>query len=413
MSNTSTSGRTTGRTAADRTNGVLPAEDIPDLMVDVRRHLHRFPEIGLHEYETSRYIRLLLERNGLEVQRPLARTGLFVDVVGTHPGPVAAWRADIDALPIQDAKSAPYASTVPGVAHLCGHDAHTAIAVGVALKAAARRDELHGTVRVFFQPNEEGMPSGAPLMIRDGVLEGVSAVFAHHVDPTLPTGRFGLITGPATASADRFRVTVSAPSTGHSARPHQAVDSIWVVSQIMNSMYQLIGRRTDARDAAVLSICRIHGGEAYNVIPDRVEFGGTLRCTRREDRSRIKDLMVEVADSVARIHGATVELDFDRGAPPVMNDAELVDIAAAAIRSVAGSDAVVDLPQPSMGAEDFAHYLEHIPGLLIRAGTSNGPETSRPLHDAAFDIDESSLSPASDVAVAVLASYLSVQASAD
>jgi amidohydrolase len=407
MSKSTTSGRIARKSAAGQTNGSPSNGHIPEIMVDVRRQLHRHPELGLHEYETSRYIRELLERHGLHVHRPLARTGLYVDIVGGHPGPMAAWRADIDALPIQDAKSTPYASTVSGVAHLCGHDAHTAIAVGVALIAAARRDDLHGTLRVFFQPNEEGMPSGAPLMIRDGVLEGVSAVFAGHVDPTLPTGRFGLIVGPATASADRFRVTVSAPSTGHSARPHQSTDTIWIVNQIMSSVYQLIGRRTDARNAAVVSICRIHGGEAYNVIPDVVEFGGTLRCTLHEDRARIKDLMVDVANSVARLHGATVELDFDRGAPPVVNDPELVYLAERTITELYGPDAVFEIPTPSMGAEDFAHYLEHIPGLMIRVGTADGPETSRALHDAWFDVDERALHPAAELAVAVLVRYLS------
>ncbi len=406
MSKSKTPASVASHSAARRTNGSLPIEKIPDLMVDVRRHLHRHPELGLHEYNTSRYIRELLERYGLHVHRPLARTGMYVDVEGTKPGPIVAWRADIDALPIQDAKTTPYASTVAGIAHLCGHDAHTAIAVGVALIAAARRDDLHGTIRVFFQPNEEGMPSGAPLMIRDGVLEGVSAAFAHHVDPTLPTGRFGLISGPATASADRFRISVSAPTTGHSARPHQAVDTIWIVNQIMASMYQLIGRRTDARNAAVMSICMIHGGEAYNVIPDRVEFGGTLRCTEPDDRVRIKNLMAETADSFARVHGATVELDFDRGAPPVMNDPDLVRLASGVIADLYGSEAVVNIPEPSMGAEDFAHYLDHVPGLLIRVGTANGEETSRALHDARFDLDEQALHPAATVAVETLSRYL-------
>lgn len=410
MSKAKTAGGLASKSAAMQTNGSLSIEDIPDLMVDVRRHLHRNPELGLHEYNTSRYIREVLESSGLRVHRPLARTGLYVDIEGAHPGPVAAWRADIDALPIQDAKAVPYASSVAGIAHLCGHDVHTAIAVGVALTAAARRDELHGTVRVFFQPNEEGMPSGAPLMIRDGVLEGVSAVFAHHVDPTLPTGRFGLITGAATASADRFRVSVYAPSTGHSARPHQSADTIWIVNQIMTAMYQLIGRRTDARNAAVMSICLIRAGEAYNVIPDHVEFGGTLRCTVREDRARIKDLMAETADSIARLHGATVQIDFDRGAPPVMNDPELVRLADQAVTETFGPDAVFHIPVPSMGAEDFAHYLDHVPGLLIRAGTANGPETSWPLHDSRFDVDETALHPAAEVAVAILARYLSMKA---
>ncbi|MFT4605835.1 MAG: amidohydrolase, partial [Rhodothermales bacterium] len=172
-------------------------------LVALRRHLHAHPELGLHEFETSRFIREVLERHGLTVVGPLARTGLYVDIVGDLPGPMAAYRADIDALPIHDRKDVPYKSRNEGVAHLCGHDAHTTIGIGAALLLNARRGQLKGTVRVFFQPNEEGIPSGSPLMIRDGVMEGVDTVLASHVDPTVQVGRFGLITGAATASADR------------------------------------------------------------------------------------------------------------------------------------------------------------------------------------------------------------------
>ncbi|MFT5144127.1 MAG: amidohydrolase [Thalassolituus oleivorans] len=382
------------------------ADSFENLLSRIRRHLHRHPELGLHEYETSRFIREVLERHGLVVVGPLARTGLYTDIVGDLPGPMVAYRADIDALPIQDQKTVPYKSVHEGVAHLCGHDAHTTIAIGTALLLSQRREQLKGTVRIFFQPNEEGMPSGAPLMIRDGVLAGVSAAFASHVDPTLPVGRFGLITGAATASADRFWVTVSGPSTGHSARPHQGVDTVWVANQIMSTLYQVVGRRTDSRHGTIIAICRLRAGDAYNVIPQHVEFGGTYRCTFHEDRATIQTLITESALRIAAQFGATVELGFDDGAPPVMNDGALVELTRRSVTKLYGKKAVFDIPIGSMGAEDFAHYLTHVPGMLLRVGTSSGPETSHVLHDSCFDVDEKALGLSARLMAQVLSEYL-------
>jgi amidohydrolase len=371
-------------------------------LVALRRHLHAHPELGLHEFETSRFIREVLERHGLTVVGPLARTGLYVDIVGDLPGPMAAYRADIDALPIHDRKDVPYKSRNEGVAHLCGHDAHTTIGIGAALLLNARRGQLKGTVRVFFQPNEEGIPSGSPLMIRDGVMEGVDTVLASHVDPTVQVGRFGLITGAATASADRFRVIISGPSTGHSARPHQCVDTVWLATQIMSTIYQLAGRRTDARNASVIAICRLRAGDAYNVIPQDVEFGGTYRCLVHPDRALIRDLITETAERIAAQFHATVKVDFDNGSPPVMNDAKVVARVRQTLTGLYGEESIFDVPAPSMGAEDFAHYLDHAPGMLLRVGTSSSPDTSNVLHDSCFDIDEAALGLAARLVAKVM-----------
>ena len=370
-------------------------EQLSRLLVRVRRHLHRNPELGLHEFKTSRFIREVLETHGLTVVGPLAETGLYTDIVGHHHGPTVAYRADIDALPIQDQKRVAYKSINKGIAHLCGHDAHTAMAIGVAVYLDHHRDQIHGTVRVFFQPNEEGIPSGAPLMVRDGVLEGVDAVFASHVDPTVEAGRFGLMNGAVTASADRFRVRVVAGSTGHSARPHQATDPIWIATQIISDMYKMLGRISDPRKPAVIAICRMHAGEAYNVIPDEAEFGGTFRCTANEDREVFKGRIEQTAKYVGEGHGARVEVDFDLGSPPVVNDSNLVSVLREIILEEHGPEAVYDIPVPSMGAEDFAHYLEHVPGMLIRIGTCSSPDTAYVLHDSRFDIEEDVLAPAS------------------
>lgn len=365
------------------------------LLTRVRRHLHANPELGLHEFNTYKFIRAVLETHGLTVIGPLAETGLYVDIEGDHPGPTVGYRADIDALPIQDQKSVAYKSSIDGIAHLCGHDAHTAMAIGVAVYLDHHRDRIHGTVRVFFQPNEEGIPSGAPLMIRDGVLDGVSAVYAAHVDPTVESGKYGLVTGPITASADRFRVRVLAGSTGHSARPHQATDPIWIATQIMADLYQMLGRISDPRKPAVIAICRMRGGEAYNVIPDEAEFGGTFRCTANEDRVVFKQQIERTAKYVGEGHGARVEVEFDLGSPPVINDGELIDVIRETITEERGNEAIFDIPVPSMGAEDFAHYLDRVPGALIRIGTCDSPDTAHVLHDSRFDIDETAMAPAS------------------
>ena len=381
-------------------------DDLPEsfarLLVAVRRHLHKHPEVGFEEFGTYRFLRETLERYGLEVQGPLAGTGLYTDVRGAREGPHLGYRADIDALPIQEANQVSYASQHPGVAHLCGHDAHTTVGVGVALLLRALRERLRGTVRVFFQPNEEGTPSGAPLMIRDGVLDGLEAVYAIHVDPALAAGKYGLIRGAATASADRFRIRVRTDSTGHSARPYDTVDTIWVATQIASALYPLASRVTDVRDGAVLTICRFHGGEAYNVIPAEVEMGGTLRCVSNDDRALLRRYIVQIAQQTSALYGASAEVDYDDGAPPVINDAALVRHVGETVRALYGRSAIYAIPRPSMGAEDFAHYLKQVPGALVRVGTSSSPQTSYPLHDAKFDLDERILVPTARLMTAVL-----------
>lgn len=381
-------------------------ENFSPFLVAIRRHLHQYPELGLQEYETSRFVRQILSEYGLSVSTPFAGTGLAVDIKGDFPGPKIAYRADLDALPIQDTKEVSYASSVSNVAHLCGHDAHTTIAIGVALLLSRLRHLIHGSVRVFFQPNEEGIPSGAPLMIEDGILDRVEAAFCIHVDPTLHVGTYGLKAGAITASADRFRIRVHGPTTGHSARPHQSTDTVWIANQIMNSLYQLVGRVTDSRNSAIITITRLRGGEAYNVIPAEVEFGGTFRCIEHGTRKTLGRQITATSNHIAEMYGARVDVQVGDGAPPVRNDENLVQIARTVLEARLGSHAIYEVPVPSMGAEDFAHYLKEIPGMLLRVGTSSGTSTSFPLHDSCFDIDEIALEQTSGLMAAILISAL-------
>jgi amidohydrolase len=298
----------------------------------------------------------------------------------------------MDALPAADAKDVPYASTRSGVAHLCGHDAHMAIACGVLLELKDRRDELAGRVRVFFQPNEERPPSGAPRMISEGVLEGLDAVFAVHVDPTLSVGRFGVRVGAITAACSPFVVRItSGKAGGHSARPHEGVDTVWLATQILTQCYQLAGRVTDARMSSVLTVCRFQAGEALNVVPDEVEFGGMLRSADAETFAHLRDKMRRVAGSMGALYGADVSVDFIDRLPAVVNTASEVAVVRDAATTLFGADSVRELAMPSMGGEDFAFYLEHVPGAMVRVGSASGPETRYPLHNSRFDIDEAAL----------------------
>lgn len=381
------------------------------LLIAIRRHLHMNPEVGMREHGTSQFIRTTLEGYGLDVKGPVAGTGLYVDIEGTADtvdgdNHLVGYRADIDALPASDQKHVPYRSQTPGVAHLCGHDAHTSVGIGVALVLNQMRDRIPGTVRVFFQPNEEGLPSGAPLMIRSGVLDGLEAVYGIHVDPTLDVGRYGLITGPVTAASDRFDVYVRQDGTGHSARPHEGADTVWIANQIMNQYYQLTGRITDARNPAVLTICKMEGGEAHNVIPETARFGGTLRSVNQGDRETIRSNMRRIAEQFGDMYEASVELAFEDGAPPVMNDEGAVRNVAVSVSEMFGEKAIYKIPQTSMGGEDFAYYLQELPGAFIRVGTSSGRKTSFPLHHHHFDIDERPLAPTARLMATVLINHL-------
>ncbi len=386
----------------------LFADAILEGLTSIRRHLHQTPEVGFQEVRTSAYVRQMLENFGLSPSAPMANTGMYVDIVGDLPGPHIAYRADMDALPTYDRKEVPYRSRVPGVAHLCGHDAHTTVALGVALALNQNRSQLHGRVRVFFQPNEEGVPSGAPEMIKAGVLEGVRAAYCIHVDPTLPVGTYGLASGAVTAAADRFQVKIIAPTSGHSARPHQAVDTVWIATMIAQHIYQLVGRVSDPRNDSIITICKFEGGDAINVIPSQVSFGGTVRCTAPEDRQLLQRKIYAASEAIAREHGARVELDYDFGAPAVVNDPELTVHMRHTVTDLYGAGSVFEIPRPSMGAEDFAHYLDLVPGMLVRVGTGSGPETRYPLHDSRFDIDEKSMPLAVQLMTTALLNHPSV-----
>ncbi|MEX0929707.1 MAG: amidohydrolase [Balneolales bacterium] len=368
------------------------ARGINKELINFRRRLHHNPETGWKEYETSRAIRNLLQADGITVHTFSDHAGLYTDISGPEKEPVVAYRADMDALPIHDDKQVTYSSRVSGFGHMCGHDVHTTIAAGIARLLHARADRLKGTVRIFWQPAEELSPGGALQMIKDCVLDRVEGIYALHCDPTLESGKFKLKSGAETASFDMFKITVNAPETTHSARPHTGKDTVWIANQIAQNLYQLPGRYSDSRDPAVLAICTFHGGEAFNVIPKKVVFGGTVRTSWEEDRDLFREQIQKIGRHAQYLYDTEINVEINRGAPAVINNGNFYKFADAAIAGQIGRQNTKKSRQ-SMGAEDFAYFSQKVPALYVRMGTSCSPETSHPLHSSLFDVDESVIAP--------------------
>jgi amidohydrolase len=362
----------------------------PDL-VAWRRHLHRHPELSYQEAETAAFVRERLAALGLEPSAPMAGgTGLTCLVRGREDGPTVALRADMDALPILEASETPYVSTRPGVAHLCGHDAHTTMLLGAAALLARHRP-ARGNVKLLFQPAEEG-GAGARRMIADGALEGpaVEAIYALHVDPRIATGRTGVVLGPANAAADTVEIEVIGEG-GHAAYPHLAVDAIPVAAQVVTALQHVVSRHTDPLTPLVLTIGTIHGGFASNVIAPSVTMRATVRSFDPELRQRLPGLIERVVQGVVAAHGATARIDYTFGYPPTVNDPALLPVYESAVAAVVG-EGRNSVMAPTMGAEDFAYYAERVPGMIGRLGVRNEAlGFVHPLHHPRFDLDEDAL----------------------
>lgn len=367
------------------------AENIGEELIKLRRNLHQYPELGWNENETSGKISKKLAEAGLKSSNGLAGYGLYTDI-GNDNGRMVAYRADMDALPIQDQKQVPYASKVPGCAHMCGHDVHSSIALGVAKVLSRFSDELQGRVRVLWQPAEETQPSGAPEMISAGVLDGVGAIYGVHCDPNLKAGMLSIKRGAETAAFDSFIITVKSDSTTHSARPHMGTDTIWIANQIIQNLYQFIGRITDVLRPTTISICTFHAGEALNVIPNSVEFGGTIRTVSDDKRESIRTYVKSLIGSMQSLYDVQIDIRFGMGAPPVVNDDRLFDHAVQLINHQLGKNRFIDREQ-SMGAEDFSFYTRIVPSLFVRVGSSGSQQTAYPLHSSLFDVDERMMVP--------------------
>jgi amidohydrolase len=355
-------------------------------MIALRRHLHAHPELSHREYQTAGLVASELSAAGLRPRLLPAANGVICDV--GEGDRVVALRADLDALPLQDVKDVEYRSTVPGATHACGHDVHTAVLLwaGRALVKLAEQGALPGRVRLLFQPAEEAMPSGAPEVISAGGLKDVAAIFSLHCAPRFATGEVGVRSGPFTAATDKVEVTLTGPG-GHTARPQLTVDLVHALGRLVVDVPALLGRRVDPRAGISMVFGSVHAGEAPNAIPASGTAHGTVRALSREAWREAPDLITNLIENVVAGTGARAETTYTRGVPPVINDRMATAVIAGAARSALSSGRVTEA-EVSMGGEDFAFYLEHIPGAMIRLGTGIAGAEPMDIHQATFDVDE-------------------------
>ena len=363
-------------------------------LIEFRRDLHMHPELANAEHRTTRRVALRLAAAGLRPVILPKGTGLTVDIGSLDDDdanaerPVVALRGDIDALPMDDEKDVPYRSTVPGACHACGHDVHTTVLLGTGLYLAAQAAAglLPGRVRLVFQPAEESA-NGALDVLAAGGGGSVGRIFALHCDPRLDAGQLGVRSGAITAACDRIEVRVSGPG-GHTARPHLTADLVFALGKIITELPAALSRRVDPRSSLSLVWGRVSAGTVSNAFPDSGIAEGTIRCLDDEAWHRAPDLLKDLVDSVAAAYGIEAELSYQRYVPPTVNDQASAAMFAAAALGVLGAGSVVQTPQ-SLGGEDFAWYLESIPGALARLGVRvPGSTASLDIHQPTFDVDE-------------------------
>ncbi|MBI5167510.1 MAG: amidohydrolase [candidate division NC10 bacterium] len=362
-------------------------------LVRIRREIHQHPELGFEEHKTSALVADVLASLGLKVQRGVGGTGV-VGLLDGQEGRVIALRADMDALPIQEQSEKPYKSRIPGRMHACGHDANTAMVLGAAMVLAPLRERLSGSVKFIFQPCEEQGPGGAQAMIQASALEDppVEAIIGIHTFPLLPAGVIGTRPGAVMAAVDNFRITILGEG-GHGASPHLSRDAIVAAASAILSLQTVVSRRVNPLDPAVVSIGTIEGGSRPNIIADEVRMTGTVRTLDEGLRKEMPRLIKEVLQGVAQAHGVRYRLEYEEGYPVVRNDPAMARLCLEAAAEVLGSERAVTLEQPTMGGEDFAYYLERIPGCFLRMGIRDEEKgIIYPLHHPKFDIDEEVLS---------------------
>jgi amidohydrolase len=365
---------------------------IQEELIDLRRDLHRHPELGNKEIQTSSRLRKELESCGLDIETGIATTGLTGLLRGGQEGRSIGFRADMDALPIQDSKKTAYRSEVPGVMHACGHDLHMAAVIGAARVLSEYREQLRGNVKFIFQPCEERV-SGANRMIAAGVLDHprLSAIVGFHSFPLLPTGVVGIKHGVMMASADHFSIHIYG-KTGHAAKPHLAVDAIAIASFVINALHYIVSSRIDPVHPAVVSVGMIRGGSAENIICDHVEIRGTIRATSQETRNLIIEKMKNKIRAITEGMEGRYRLNIDEGSPPLDNHPAITRIVEKSAREILGADRVQILEEPSLGGEDFSSYIAQVPGSYFRIGTGNpAKETCHYLHSDLFDVDETAI----------------------
>lgn len=380
-------------------------EELYPEMVELRRYFHQHPELSFQEVHTPQKIAQFLTELGIEVKTGVGGRGVIGYIRGGKPGKTVALRADFDALPIQDEKDVPYRSTVDGVMHACGHDAHTSTLLYVAKVLAEHKEELAGTVVLIHQFAEEITPGGAISMIEDGCLDGVDAIFGTHLWSPMPVGTIGYNAGPFMAAADRFELEIIGKG-GHGASPHETIDPIAIGTSIVQQLQQIISRRIDPLKPAVLTVASFHAGSAFNVIPSTASITGTVRTFDADVQDETIIQMEKIISSACENAGATYEFNYTKGYPAVINHPEETTLLVQSATKVVGSEQTIHI-SPSMGAEDFAYYLHKVPGTYFFTGAGNEEKgITYPHHHGRFDIDEQAMLIAAKVLLTAALDYL-------
>ncbi|MBE8993047.1 M20 family metallopeptidase [Microcystis aeruginosa] len=366
------------------------AESLAPRLVEIRRHIHANPELSGQEYQTAAYIAGVLSSCGLSVQEAVGKTGVKGELAGKGSDRrILAIRADMDALPIQEKTDLDFASRKPGIMHACGHDVHATVGLGVAMVLSRLSEPLGGKIRFLFQPAEE-IVQGASWMIREGVMRDVSAIFGLHVFPSIPARSIGVRYGALTAAADDLEIFIQGES-GHGARPHEAIDAIWIASQVITTLQQAISRTQNPLRPIVLTIGQISGGRAPNIIADQVRMAGTVRSLHPETHAHLPEWIEGLVTNVCSTYNAKCQVNYRRGVPSVQNDQFLTRLVEEAGLEAWGQDRVLILSEPSMGAEDFSLYLQQAPGTMFRLGVGSTNLLNPPLHHPEFLVDESAI----------------------
>jgi amidohydrolase len=378
-------------------------------MVILRREFHQNPELGYEEFETSKRVARELRRLGIKVKTGVAKTGVVGLLAGKKKGKTVALRADMDALPVTEQTNFPYKSRSKGLMHACGHDAHMACVIGAAMILSDLKHELPGNVKFIFQPSEESPPGGAKPMIQEGALDNpkVSGIFALHCDSAIPTGKIGVMEGPSMAQADSFNITIKGIS-GHGARPHDGIDAIVVAAQVIQALQTIVSRRIDPLQPAVISIGKITGGTKRNIICDQVILEGTARSLNQEVAKRIPSLLKDIISGITKSAGASFEFKYISGYPVLINDVSATNLARSAIARMFGSKSIFEIKKPLMGAEDFAFYLQKVPGSFLRLGIKNPKKNAiYPWHHPRFTVDEDAIGTGAALLAGIAYDFLS------
>ena len=367
------------------------AKKISDWIVEIRRELHRHPELMYEEVKTSALVRRELDKLGISYKSPIAKTGVLA-IIGSGNSPCVALRADMDALPIHEETEVPFKSEIDGKMHACGHDCHTAMLLGAAKILKERESEIKGTIKLLFQPAEEG-GAGGKLMREEGALESpeVERIFGLHVWPLLPTGTVGSREGTFLAATTFLEITVEGEG-GHAAMPHLTIDPVVTSAQIITNLQSIVSRKLDPLDSGVISISTIHGGEASNVIPPEVKLQGTIRSLTNEGLKYLQNEVKTVAETIAKAHSCKATVRYPgNDYPPTVNDGKAWDFAKGVAKNMLGESNAVDL-EPVMGGEDFAYYTEKVKGCFVALGMRNeNIDAVYNVHHPLFKMDEDAL----------------------